>query len=382
MTEPLPVLVLFGDNAVSYNVAAALRGSEYRPMCLLPANVPKWLSFSNVYAVVETSRYKSQEKGYVDDLRLFLETHCGAGPTLTFLCNDKSAYFWIRNRSRLEPFCLLPTPDITPFYDKRLFFKALRDLDLDCADTWSFADREDKPFPYLIKPAYKDEHNLFVNTVGAKVLLVRGQEDLKRLGSCNTENLICQSILDFESGQEYDWWGYRNPTGKIVSVTGREIGKYPDKRGRVTHVELVDEPELKAIGDMIIDKLGYQGIADIQFIRERRTGRFFVIEMNPRMWCSHELLLMAGINLIRLCADDYNNRPQDGVGRLPAYLDGLETPRTTHWYSVLHNIRNFSIGRWQCDEHYGLKTDNFRTRCSVRTFYLLKFIYYLVTRRV
>lgn len=382
MKVRLPILVLLGGNVVSYNVASALRDSEYKPVCLLPANVPKWLLRSNRYAMAKTSSHKWQDEGYLEDLLAFLETHCQAGRTLTFLTNDQAVYFWICNRSRLEKLCFLPTPNITPFYDKRLFFEALRDLELNSADTWTFAQREGKPFPYLVKPAYKDEFNLFVKTVGAKALLVRGPEDLRRIRRCDTENLICQSLLDFENGQEYDWWGYRDPKGRIVSVTAREISKYPDKRGRVTHVELVEEPELKAIGDKIVSELDYRGIADIQFIRDRRTGRFDVIEMNPRLWCSHELLAMAGVNLVRLCADDYHGCLQDGMDWPPEYLNGLETPHRTHWHSVLYNIRNFGIGKWKCNEHYGLETDNFITRCAVRAYYFLKFIYYLTTRRV
>ena len=160
------------------------------------------------------------------------------------------------------------------------------------------------------------------------------------------------------------------------------MNKFPDKRGRVTHVQLVEEPELKAIGDTIVTELDYRGIADIQFIRDRRSGQFSVIEMNPRLWCSHELLPMAGINLIQLCADNYYSTGQDAAEMRPDYLDGLSNPLKTEWHSVLYNIRNLRIGSWECDEHYRLKDDNFLTRCLVRVYYVLKCVYYSATRRV
>ena len=373
------VLVLFGGNAVSYNAATAFTNSSYLPVCLLPANASKLYRFSNRFARFERSRHPWSSPRYTEELVAFVRSLGMSRPVLTFLTNDQSVHYWITNEERLSPYCEPAATGLGQLHDKRNFFAALSRHDIDHPRVSDLGGREPESFPVVVKPAYKDRLNRFVKTFGSKALIVETAAELRQFEDFGAEALICQEYVDYDMGDEYSWWGYRSPRDEVYSVTVNHRTKFPDKTGRVSHVRLVSVPEVKRLGDRIVTKLDYRGIADIQFIHDRRTGRFEVIEMNPRLWCSHELLLMANINLVRLCAEDYyasdRANPAD-------FLSALEQPEKTDWYSVLYNLGGRRRRPAKCTEHYQWHTDTLLTRLSLRAYYLAKLAYYRLTRRV
>ena len=375
-----PVLILFGGNAVSYNVASALTGTDYRPICLLPKNVSKLLRRSNRIALSAVSRHTWETPHYVDDLVAFLSAHTEERPILTLLTNDAAVSFWIRNRERLSRCCAVPTARPERFHNKQLFFEQLQKHGIDCPRTWTFSREDVREFPYIVKPSRKGASPDFVRRTGTKVLVVNRAEDLDVLDGLAPEDLIGQENIDFDMGDEYSWWGYRSSEGWTVAATAQHREKFPDKRGRVSHVRLVDNPPVLNLGNRIVEALGFTGIADIQFICDRKSQDCKVIEMNPRLWCSHELLLMCGINLVRLCADDFHGRLTDW--HEAPYLSGLQTRPNVEWYSVLHKIRHPALPSRCVSEYFDLKSDNLATRTALRGYLAAKLVYYLVTRRV
>jgi predicted ATP-grasp superfamily ATP-dependent carboligase len=47
-------------------------------------------------------------------------------------------------------------------------------------------------------------------------------------------------------------------------------------------VELVDEPQLQTDCEAFLQKIGYRGFAGVEVKRDRRDGKFRLIEINPR----------------------------------------------------------------------------------------------------
>jgi len=111
---------------------------------------------------------------------------------------------------------------------------------------------------------------------------------------------------------------YYNESGRQVKIGFVKIHK-------------MSPAEIQAIGDRIVREMGYGGIANIQVIRDKKSGAYIVSEFNPRLWCSHEILLMNGINLPKMWADDYYGQAgDDSKHDEPAQRNSISQ---RHWYS-------------------------------------------------
>ena len=373
-----PILILFGSNAVSYNIISALNDSGFNTISLLPSNAPSLNLFTKKIFQIKKSKYRYQSDDYLNDLIEFIKKQSVEKKILTFLTNDESIEFWIRNQTYLAPYCTIGTNNIQRFYHKSQLYQALDSLEVLYPETWkSTPDIPEAKFPVIVKPAFKDLNNQFFNTFNSKIIILKSKDDLYLLKQFKESELIFQEFLEFNSGDEFSWWGYRDTSGVIYSVVGKHLEKYPDRSGRITHTTLTENPKIKAIGDAIVKNMDYTGIADIQFILNSKDQQYYVIEMNPRLWCSHEILLMNKINFIRLFAEDYYN----GRGKGLEYISGLRKKSSVEWYSVLYNIKHIFSDRFKMTEYFELKEDNSMFRIMITLFLVAKYVYYATNRK-
>jgi len=76
-----------------------------------------------------------------------------------------------------------------------------------------------------------------------------------------------------------------------------------------TYLELVDVPELTRIGFDVIARLGLVGVVKLDFKRDPRTGRFYLLEVNPRFSLWNHLGAASGVNLPLLAYQDLAGLP-------------------------------------------------------------------------
>lgn len=68
-----------------------------------------------------------------------------------------------------------------------------------------------------------------------------------------------------------------------LSVTGRKLRAYPADAGLTSFGRAWDNPELRSIAERFLTKVGYRGIADLDFRMDRRNGTYYLIDANPRV---------------------------------------------------------------------------------------------------
>ena len=357
------ICVLFGTNAVAYNVASAFKDSEYEVCTILPKGANTLFSYSSFWNDVHRAKHAIDDSRLVDDIIEYIQTKKTSGKILTFLTNDQAVYFWIKNQDRLSKYLSVQIENIEECYNKNLFFKKIG-IETFCPRTSDIA--EVKQFPCVVKPAYKDSENRFYKKFKNKVKFVDDSEGLKKFSEFSPGELVCQEFLEFELGGEFSFWAYRSPKGKIWSFVGRHMSKYPDKTGRVSHTKLVENSEVKKIGEKVLEHMNYVGIADVQIIFDQRSKTYKVIEMNPRMWCSHEVLLMNGINVLKLSADNFYGAHKTFE---PNMSKGQE------WYSSLYSI-DHKFPMKKNTEFYQMSSDNLFMRSLIALYLRVKYLYY------
>ena len=373
-----PVLILFGTNLVSYNIGAAIDKSRFFPIAFFPKNSLCFFSYSNIFSKTKKSYYNWGENGYTRGLISFLESvyvHSKKKIPVLF-STDEAIVFWLNNQKILEPYCEVFNKDVNKFFDKKLFYNSLVSNGIRHPKNYSRSDLSFIQFPVIIKPSSKEygfnklEKNKFIRQFKKKIIVANDEIKLKSILNKYKGPVIIQQKLDFSIGDEYSCWVISN--GKeFFEYSGQHKYKHPDKMGRISKIGFKDVTEVRKLGRDVISKLGFQGIADVQIVKNKIDSKFYVIEMNPRLWCSHEIFLMNGVNIINKLLCDYYDLSLN-------FNSNINYNESVNWYSSMYNIGKKRRLRKKHTEAYNLHLDNFLTSISINLFILLKYGYYSI----
>ena len=81
-----------------------------------------------------------------------------------------------------------------------------------------------------------------------------------------------------------------------------------------------DVPEIKLASHRLMDRLNWHGPAQVEWIRDARSGTYRLLEINPRFWGTLELATDAGINFPGLTVDMLGGKD---VGLMNQYRVGI-----------------------------------------------------------
>ncbi len=250
------------------------------------------------------------------------------GNAVLYYGADEMLLLISRFRERLGRYFrfLLPPMDlIEDLVDKTRFMDLARRLDLPVPRTvssrevHSLAEAERAvTLPCVLKPARRA--GWFESTVFSSV----GGEPRKALRADTPEQFrrayvgIQQYSTDFVMQQYvpgndacicsfhayYD--GESRPRAWYV---GRKIRTYPMDSGVSTYVELVKEPAVVRLGMEVLEKMQFVGPVKVDFKRDADSGRFYLLEINPRFNLWNQLGAACGINIPVLAYHDLLGRP-------------------------------------------------------------------------
>ena len=87
-----------------------------------------------------------------------------------------------------------------------------------------------------------------------------------------------------------------------ASFTHRRLREFPVSGGPSTLCESVSFPEIEEMACRLLDHLGWQGVAMVEFLIDARDGSPWLMEVNPRFWGSVSLGIAAGVDFpVLLC---------------------------------------------------------------------------------
>ena len=188
-------------------------------------------------------------------------------------------------------------------------------------------------FPCVFKPAnragwFESEVIRLASKGRQKVLVVNSPEECDRaLHAMNnySENYIVQEYIAGNEANVYSFHTYMPKNGnEPLWYVGKKIRTFPAVAGESSYVELVNDPDLGALGLEIVDKLGLTGPIKIDCKKDPRTGEFLILEINLRFSLWNQLGSYCGVNLPLAAYLDNNHLQQPaiaapyrtGVGRL------------------------------------------------------------------
>lgn len=151
--------------------------------------------------------------------------------------------------------------------------------------------------PLIVKPrTFVDKENLGWRNVIITSLAdaeVFYRENLTRFG-----NVIAQELIP---GPDTDLWecmSLFDPDSEIVrAFTFRKLSTMPAHYGATARGRSERNETLVKVAEAIGKRLGYVGIADIDFKYDQRDGLYKYLELNPRLGLCHHFGTRCGVNL-------------------------------------------------------------------------------------
>jgi predicted ATP-grasp superfamily ATP-dependent carboligase len=105
----------------------------------------------------------------------------------------------------------------------------------------------------------------------------------------------------------------------------KRIREFPVMGGSSTCAKSIYDEDLKNEGLKILNHLNWNGVAMVEFKKCQKTGKFYLIEINPKYWGSHDLAIECGMNFpllsIQLIKNIKNN----------SQLVNYKTEQKYHW---------------------------------------------------
>lgn len=201
-----------------------------------------------------------------------------------FPMDEKGKWTDIMLKDTLEQLALkfgMPIPESVGLHDENL--EALVD--------------EKIGYPCILKPT---ESTMFVAKFRAKNFILKNKEDLMKYRNIIEEsNLsgVVQRIIPGFDDHMYTYDVYVNEDYEVTHwMTCQKHRQFPINFGASVYTEQRLVPELHELGKEFFKNIKYRGFGEIEFKKDAKTGKFYMIEINTRTTNLNNLLLKSGVN--------------------------------------------------------------------------------------
>lgn len=202
---------------------------------------------------------------------------------------------------------VIPFPPLETFRaaaDKRSLGIAAAQLGIRVPQQWDVARPQDLdaldidalPYPVVLKPARSVGEHLGVRSKHT----VRYARDAAQLRDRIAELppgafplLVQQRVVGVGCGVFLLRWDGRT----VATFAHRRLREKPPSGGVSVYAEAVPlDAALVAQSERLLDALGWQGVAMIEYKRDAATGSAYLMEINGRFWGSLQLAIDAGVD--------------------------------------------------------------------------------------
>jgi predicted ATP-grasp superfamily ATP-dependent carboligase len=248
------------------------------------------------------------------------------GGAVIFPTRDLDVAFLDRYRTRLEPHYrvgIAPHEALDKIMDKYVLASIATEVGVPTPRTAVARSASDIDrigasvgFPCVLKPTrslHWREHGQWEKMGSQKAVPIASLQELReeyaKAASINNEVLV-QEFIPGDSSDLASACAYIGADGDAKAYfTAGIVLKYPDHLGTGCLVEQRDIPELREPTLRLLKVLRYRGVADVEYKRDPRDGRWKLIEINTRHWDWHEIGHGAGVSMTRAAYEDFTCIP-------------------------------------------------------------------------
>ena len=103
-------------------------------------------------------------------------------------------------------------------------------------------------------------------------------------------------IQDYIQGEGYGFFAIYDHGRLKEFFMHRRIRENPITGGSSVCAKSIYDPKLYSYGTDLLNKLNWHGVAMVEFKKDLQSGKYFLMEVNPKFWASHDLAIVSGIN--------------------------------------------------------------------------------------
>lgn len=184
----------------------------------------------------------------------------------------KESFETVRDKGRFSAFCHAKGVPVPAEYH----YEALKEM---------------VPLPddLIIKPRY--------GSGSAGIRFVDRGDSVPEMTDAEAETYLFQQRLGNPQNVEGGFFLFEK--GKMVGYYGhRRMRTYPERGGVTVFSKCEESPELRELGKKVLEELSWSGIAMVEFLYDSKTGRYRIIEINPRLWGSLMLAEFCGSRIL------------------------------------------------------------------------------------
>ncbi|MDT9700214.1 ATP-grasp domain-containing protein [Streptomyces sp. P17] len=175
-------------------------------------------------------------------------------------------------------------------------------------------------------------------------VVIRSAQQARELYARTAEagsRLLLQAFLP--PGPDLDWFfhGYVDRAGVLrAGGAGVKQLSWPRGAGLTAVGRWTTNPQVRALAEQLVSRLGYRGILDLDFRRCATTGQYHLLDFNPRPGAQFRLFTdSAGLDVVRALHLDLTHRPLPEGAERPGRLFVVEN------YAPLTALRPARSGR-------------------------------------
>ncbi|HET7728976.1 MAG TPA: hypothetical protein VFK48_02980 [Usitatibacter sp.] len=165
--------------------------------------------------------------------------------------------------------------------------------------------------PVVAKPRRKVDwhhsplcHRLFNGDGKARVFGSGAEAAAHPVAAMYHEQLAFQEYIP---GDDRELWSYHGLAGEdgevLLDFVGRKVRTYPAGNGESAFIELAHDEGLLRAGRDVARRCPLRGVFKMDFKRDPRDGRWYLLEVNARYTLWHYLGAMNGVNLMKASYD-------------------------------------------------------------------------------
>jgi predicted ATP-grasp superfamily ATP-dependent carboligase len=103
-------------------------------------------------------------------------------------------------------------------------------------------------------------------------------------------------IQEYIAGEGYGFFALYNHGSARAVFMHKRIREYPVTGGPSALAESIYDPDLRYAGTHLLDSLKWHGVAMVEFKKDKQTGKFVLMEINPKLWGSLGLAITSGVD--------------------------------------------------------------------------------------
>jgi predicted ATP-grasp superfamily ATP-dependent carboligase len=266
---------------------------------------------------------------------------------------DAHALLLAKHSTELEPYCrtwLLPHAELARVVNKTSLYQAAQAAGVPIIPSLSTPTLPEliewvrsNDGPYILKPSYE---GIASCKLSGKNLVLEGREQLlSYVRTHGAESLVIQRMIRGGDGNIFDCYGLCDRDGRVVSLTTHyRIRQYPPDFGATSMGEIpaplpsASEQFLFAATERLFKGVRFHGIFGIEWLRDEKSGAFYLIDFNARPFLTIGHLRDCGVNLPLLAYRDL-------MGESLSDVDPRPVAKRKRWIYMTKDLDTFRMLR-------------------------------------